>query len=119
MTRVMQDSAVEHARSLGMSDEPIVRAMICACLKHPLHCTAILRRACLGCSWASSVVSECFDSAMLPPAPCGAATLTCFPQTLYPACGVASRFILKPAFSTCFASAAKWAWAISLKSQRP
>lgn len=61
---------MEHARSLGMSDEPIVRAMICACLKHPLHCTAILRRTCLGCSCASSVVSECFDSAMLPPAPC-------------------------------------------------
>jgi hypothetical protein len=46
-----------------MSDELIVRAMICACLRHPLHCTAILRRTTLGCSCASSVVTECFDSA--------------------------------------------------------
>ena len=46
----------------------IVRAMICACFKHPLHRTAILRRTCLGCSCASSVVTECFDSALLPPA---------------------------------------------------
>lgn len=57
-----QDSAIEHARALGMSDELIVRAMICACFKHPLHCTAILRRMCLGCPCASSVVTECFDS---------------------------------------------------------
>lgn len=46
-----------------MADDLIVRAMICACFKHPLHSTAILRRTCLGCSCASSVVSECFDSA--------------------------------------------------------
>lgn len=37
--------------------------MICACLKHPLHCTAILRRLCLGCACSSKVVTECFDSA--------------------------------------------------------
>lgn len=37
--------------------------MICACFKHPAHSTAILRRLCLGCSCASRVVTECFDSA--------------------------------------------------------
>ena len=42
LTRGPQDSAVEHVRSLGMADELIVRAMICACFKHPLHRTAIL-----------------------------------------------------------------------------
>ena len=66
LTRLPQDSAIEHARSLGMPDELIVRAMICACFKHPLHSTAILRRTCLGCSCASSVMTECFDSALLP-----------------------------------------------------
>jgi hypothetical protein len=63
ITLPLQDSAIEHARSLGMADDLIVRAMICACFKHPLHSTAILRRTCLGCSCASRVVTECFDSA--------------------------------------------------------